>query len=963
MGLPPMEPRTCFAPVGKPPGGPLSCPLPALGLHRRRETSFARAVRFASSSSRAGRHALSAAVHRADSRETTVPGDPAGRAGAVATADGSEQSGEVGGVADELRREAEEALEWRTVCSRVAAFASTSMGREACEGGGMPVGRDREESQELLDQTAAAVLLPRPLDFSGVEDVSRIVSSAVAGEVLSIRELCTVEKSLRAARGVYEQLVDISSAGGSSHRYSPLLVLLHNCNFLTGLVQKIESCIDCILSLIRDQASNKLQSIRSERRKNMENLDFLLKGVSTGVFQSGGIDSPLVTKRRSRMCVGIKASHKSLLPDGIVLGISSSGATYFMEPIEAVELNNMEVRLSNAEKSEELAILSLLTSDIVNSERDIRHLMERILQMDLASARGAYALLTDSIRPVFCENNKVIDSNEESFLVDIEGFCHPLLLESSHGKFSSPVMYGSERSNVGAVNIQSGVLPEGATVVPVDIKVGHATKVVVISGPNTGGKTATMKSLGLASLMTKAGMFLPAKRTPTIPWFDQVLADIGDHQSLEHNLSTFSGHISRLCKILEVASPRSLVLIDEVGSGTDPSEGVALATSILQHLAGHVNLAVVTTHYADLSLLKADDPRFENAAMEFCVKTLLPTYRILWGSTGNSNALSIAKSIGFDQKVLDRAQEWVAKLVPDKQKERQGLLYQSLLRERNILDAEAKKAESVLMEVKKVYHEIHSEAKDLDKREAALKAKEAQEVHQEVKLVKSQIDVIIKNFEEQLQSASPDQFNILMRQSEAAIASIVEAYRLTQASRQEDSAHQSSYTPQVGDQVHVRKLGNKVATVMEAPGDDGSVLVQSGNISVRVKRNDIKLIRSGEAVNSTSSFPGLRGKDQRSPGVGSPQEARKGEEIAYSAVVQTSKNTVDLRGMRVEEASYRLHMAISGCRSYGVLFIVHGVGTGAVKECALRILKDHPRVSKFEEESPMNDGCTVAYIK
>jgi allantoinase/DNA mismatch repair protein MutS2 len=177
-------------------------------------------------------------------------------------------------------------------------------------------------------------------------------------------------------------------------------------------------------------------------------------------------------------------------------------------------------------------------------------------------------------------------------------------------------------------------------------------------------------------------------------------------KSLEHSLSTFSGHISRLRRIVEVVSKDSLVLIDEIGSGTDPSEGVALSTSILKFLASKVNLAIVTTHYADLSRLQSVDSRFENAAMEFCLETLQPTYRILWGSTGNSNALSIAKSIGFDQKVLDRAQEWVEKLLPDKQKERQGLLYDSLLDERNLLESQANEAASVLSQVEGLYSEV-----------------------------------------------------------------------------------------------------------------------------------------------------------------------------------------------------------------------------------------------------------------
>lgn len=177
-------------------------------------------------------------------------------------------------------------------------------------------------------------------------------------------------------------------------------------------------------------------------------------------------------------------------------------------------------------------------------------------------------------------------------------------------------------------------------------------------------------------------------------------------KSLEQNLSTFSGHISRICKILEVASNESLVLIDEICSGTDPSEGVALSTSILHYLRDHVNLAVVTTHYADLSLLKDKDSRFENAAMEFSLETLQPTYQILWGCTGDSNALSIAKSIGFDSSIIERARKWVEKLVPEKQQERSGILYQSLLEERNRLEAQARKSASLHREIMELYHEV-----------------------------------------------------------------------------------------------------------------------------------------------------------------------------------------------------------------------------------------------------------------
>ncbi|XP_042519513.1 endonuclease MutS2 [Macadamia integrifolia] len=871
-------------------------------------------------------------------------------------------------LAEELQRETERTLEWQSVCLQVSNFTSTSMGLTIARNGNLPFGRSREESQKLLNQTTAALLLPRPLNFSGIEDISDIVSSSVLRQLRTINELCAVKSTLRSARELYLQLKELSLDGDSIDRYSPLLEILDNCDFVTDLEQKIGFCIDCNLSVILDRASEDLEIIRLERKRNMENLESLLKEVSTKIFQAGGIDTPLVTKRRSRMCVGVRASHKFLLQDGVVLDISSSGATYFMEPRDAVELNNMEVRLSSSENDEKLAIISLLTSEIAESERKIKYLLERILEVDFAFARASYAQWMNGVCPILGpegSNGSQPNKTENSLSVDIEGIQHPLLLESSLRSLSTdPVLESGSSIGLDRGNraIDPGRLSEGGSdfPVPIDIKVRHTVKVVVISGPNTGGKTASMKTLGLASLMSKAGMYLPAKNYPRLPWFDLVLADIGDHQSLEQNLSTFSGHILRICKILEVTSKQSLVLIDEIGNGTDPSEGVALSASILQYLKDRVNLAVVTTHYADLSSLKDKDPQFENAAMEFCLETLKPTYHLLWGSKGDSNALSIAKSIGFDQKVLDRAQKWLERLEPNNQTERKALLYQSLLKDRSMLEARARRAASLHSEIMELYHEIQGEAEDLDRRLVALKAKETLKVRHDVKAAKSQIDAVVQNFENQLRSASPDQFNILTRKSEATIASIVEDHCRSNGFAIEET-NCSSYMPQIGEQVHVMGLGDKLATVVEAPGDDGTILVQYGKMRVRVKQNSIKAPPSRETASSAT-----RRKRQGQPRrihKETAAEANKGEEFSYGPVVQTSKNTLDLRGMRVDEASRNLNMAIAASRSRTVLFVIHGMGTGVVKEQTLEILRNHPRIAKFEQESPMNYGCTIAYIK
>ncbi|KAK9150093.1 hypothetical protein Syun_008402 [Stephania yunnanensis] len=860
-------------------------------------------------------------------------------------------------------RRTETTLEWHSICSHLSAFASTTMGLSTAQNSRIPLGQTLDQSQTLLEQTTAAMLLPRPLDFSGIDDVTEIVRGCVGGELKTISELCAVKRTIGSARAVFEELIRVSSNDDESfHRYSSLLEILQNCDFLTELEQKIGFCVDCNLSVVLDRASEDLEIIRSERKGNMENLESLLKETSTRVFQAGGIDKPLITKRRSRMCVGVRASHRSLLPDGVILDSSSSGVTYFMEPRDAVELNNMEVRLSSSERTEELTVLSLLSSEIAKSESEIVYLLERILELDLASARAAYARWINGVCPVLTQETAVeteVSATENHLSVNIEGIQHPLLLQSYLTSSRSALKL--ETGN-GAAEPESISEDESDPPVPIDIKIKSGTKVVVISGPNAGGKTASMKTLGLASLMSKAGLYLPAKNRPTLPWFDLVLTDIGDHQSLEQNLSTFSGHISHICKILEVTSRQSLVLIDEIGSGTDPSEGVALSASILQYLKDRVGLAVVTTHYADLSRLKEQDPRFENAAMEFCLETLLPTYNILWGSTGNSNALSIAKSIGFDEKVLHRAHEWMEKLMPDKQNERKGMLYESLVEERYALKAQASRAASFHSEVMEFYREIRDEAEDLERREVAIKENETQQIQRELQSAKLQIDEVVRKFDDQIKTRSPDQFNSLIRESEAAIASIVKAHSPSDefSIRETDN---SSYVPQVGEQVLIKSLGNKMATVVEAPDNDGTAMVQYGKVRVRVKKNGIRAIPSRERSSATSlpdqrSLAELQRKFKRIP-----NEANNGVEASYGPMIQTAKNTVDLRGMRVVEASHHLDMVISASRSKELLFIIHGIGSGVLKEHVLELLKNHPRVAKFEQESPMNYGCTVAYIK
>ncbi|KAL9236776.1 hypothetical protein vseg_011408 [Gypsophila vaccaria] len=854
---------------------------------------------------------------------------------------------------NDLQYETLKTLEWDRLCTHLTPFTSTSMGQSAAQTASIPMGRTLEESRGLLDQTTAVLELSGQLDFSGIDNVSDIVRSAASGEVLSIGELCAVKRTLRSARRLLEQVEELCP-GNRSH---PLLDILRKCNFLVELEQKIEFCIDSSLSVVLDRASDDLKFIRSERRKNMDDLDSLMRSVSLKIFQAGGIDRPLVTNRRSRMCVAIKASHRSLLPEGVVLNVSSSGATYFMEPREAVDLNNMEVMLSNSEKDEERAILSLLSSELGKSAEDVNFLLKRIEDLDLAVARAGYAKWLNAVCPSL---NSV--TKDDDLLVDIEAVQHPLLLEQSLGSLKD--VRGPNLGMSDDLDHKDGImhfkdLPNVVDnlPVPINIKIRRGANVVIISGPNAGGKTASMKTLGLVSLMAKAGFYLPSKSRPKLPWFDIVLADVGDHQSLEQSLSTFSGHILRICKILDMVSKDSLVLIDEIGSGTDPSEGMALSASILQYIKDKVGLAVVTTHYADLSRLKEMDTRFENAAMEFSLDTLQPTYQVLWGCAGESNALRIARRIGFDDKVIDRAESWLERLMPEKQAQRKGLLYQSLLEERNRMESRARHAASLHSDVMDLYREIEGEARDLGWRQKALIAKETQQIEQELEAIKSQIENVVNEFENQLRSVDIDQYGSIIKKAELEIASLVSNHSpiIDRVSGETEGPQ----TFQPGDQVRVKRLGGKLATVVEVSEEDGTVVIQYGKVRSRVEKSGIQAVNEEIAVTSRSQM-----KNQaRVSGNVRIMNTGKEREQSYGPMIRTSKNTVDLRGMKVEDASRELDMAIAAWEPHSLLFVVHGMGTGVLKERVIEIMKNHPRIVKFEQESPMNYGCTVAFIK
>ncbi|KAG0626815.1 hypothetical protein M758_2G153700 [Ceratodon purpureus] len=877
-------------------------------------------------------------------------------------------------------------LEWPKVCVQVSEFASTLMAIALALEGSLPIGRTVAESEELQAQTAAAGLLPSPLDFSDIVDLRNFIEDAQSGNVCQLDDLCQVRKTLAAVRRLHSQVLDLTNIAGKDGQgagsTNPLETIMLNCNLCSDLEATIDHCLDCSRSTVLDRASPKLASIRLKRQENSKALEALIKETAAMVFNAGGMDAQLVTKRRGRMCVAVRASQKGLLKGGVTLDVSNSGATYFMEPEAAIQFNNEEIQLAEEEKSEEIAVLRQLTFMLLDVRTDVVDLLEKVIILDFACARAGHSAWLNAARPTFLNDTTASVSSSDSLsdlLVDIKGVRHPLLLGSALPSPINAHRYGTLRQKAKARSSSSRVkdvetpASDRLLPVPIDIDIRRGVKVVTITGPNTGGKTAALKTLGIVALMAKAGLCLPATGIPRLPWFDSILADIGDDQSLERSLSTFSGHIRRVRQILEAGTAQSLILLDEIGGGTDPSEGAALATAILRSLATSVQLTLATTHCAELRTLKDQDPEFENASVEFDVKTLRPTYRVLWGIAGQSNALNIAASLGFDSEVLSRARELVTKLVPASLGARSTELMVPLLKQRDEQRERSEAAASALAFVSKVHNELKSESQNLPQKEAKLRLSQEESANEDVAEANARLEEILLRFQESTEQKGKDVEGFSMRDAQAAIAAIVEDYAskpvasITSASANSvelDGKVGDGNMLRVGEQVIIKRLGKLPATIVEIPQAENDYLtVQAGTMKMRVKLNEIvSRVTSTEKEGSRKPLVQQAKQPGKSRKLKRPEPETE-EEIKYDVAVQTSKNTLDLRGKRVEESLQELDLALASRAPQSVLFIVHGMGTGAVKEAVWQVLKKHPYVAKFEQESVMNPGCTIVYIK
>lgn len=733
--------------------------------------------------------------------------------------------------------------------------------------------------------------------FIGLVDPTPRLKVAMAGGTLSPRDLLNIGAVLRQSRSLSQWAHQFEDEENS---ISEDLFSLYLNNTLE---REISSAIISD-DEIDDNASAELASIRRKiRQTELKARDRMEKIIHSSTYQKYLQDS-LITMRDGRFVVPVKAEYRGEI-EGLVHDTSASGSTYFIEPIGVVEANN-EIRvLQSKEKDEIERILADFSARCAECGEDIQLLFGRLMDLNVLFAKTRLASKMNAFCPTVTEDGKI----------NLKKARHPLI--------------------------------DPKKVVPVDVHLGDEFTSLVITGPNTGGKTVTLKTLGLLSLMTMCGLLIPVAPGSSVSTFENILVDIGDEQSIEQSLSTFSAHMTNIVSILEEADYRSLILVDELGSGTDPVEGAALAISVLERFRQRHCRVAATTHYAELKMYAIQTEGVENACCEFDVESLKPTYRLLIGVPGRSNAFAISQKLGLDPAIISHAQA----LVQSENKQFEDVV-DSLEASRQQYEAMTRELAEKEAEIERTRKEIRAHKEQLSKEKAA-----------EVQKAKEQAMRIVSDVQGQA-NALMDELNQIRKEKDREAFSQKAIAARSQLKSKLDKIHDAanpitereniSYTLprplKPGDTVLIVDI-DKEGTVLQAPDKSGSVLVQAGIIRSRVKIGNLRLLDKKKVQFNGTNVRTGKGSVKKSVNVSG----------------RSASMECDLRGMTVDEALLTLDSFIDNAILTHVhqITIIHGKGTGALRAAVQAHLKQHKAIRTFrlgvygEGEA----GVTVAELK
>ncbi len=812
-----------------------------------------------------------------------------------------------------IQAETLELLEWSRLCQQVATFAATKLGTIAARNLVIPT--QPSVSLNLLAQTKEVyeleTRLTGGLSLDGIEDFGDALERAAVQGMLSGKELHEIATTLAGMRKLRRTL-------DSEENIPVLQDLIADVRTYPEIEQDIYHCIDD-RGDVTDRSSEKLAQVRVQLKGLREKIYKLLNGLIQR--QSNAVQQPLITQRGDRFVIPVKASHKDVIP-GVVHDTSGSGSTLYIEPHQIINLGNQLRQLQRQEQREIELVLTALTAKITEVVEDLEHLLVVATTIDLATARARYSLWLEANPP------RLIDRTQNEYIT-LRQLRHPLLIWQHRHE-------------------------EGPEVVPIDLSIRPDIRVVTITGPNTGGKTVTLKTFAIVALMAKVGLFIPAREPVEIPWFDLILADIGDEQSLQQSLSTFSGHIRRIGRILDAIevgmgerggeeninrvphTPSALILLDEVGAGTDPAEGSALAIALLQYLADRAMLTIASTHYGELKALKYQDSRFENASVEFDDVKLAPTYRLLWGIPGRSNALSIAQRLGLNSEVIENAKSQVVLGATQEVNE----VIAGLEAQRRMQETKANEAAQILKQAEAFYLEVSQKAAQLQAREQELKLNQERAIQAAIAEAKGEIAQVIRQLQQGPQTAQAAQ------QATAGLDGLSGRHLKAKSIPKPPPG----FNPQIGDRIRIPKIGQK-AEVISKVDENGNLNVKFGMMKMNVALADIESL-TGEKATPVEKKSGAKVTSKVTP-------------AAKVVAIRTSANTIDIRGQRVENAEPEIERGIGQAYQSGIMWVIHGKGTGKLREGVHEFLSYHPQVDRFElaGEKDGGGGVTIAYLK
>ena len=784
-----------------------------------------------------------------------------------------------------MNERALKSLEFNKIRAQCATHTASDIGREFVDA--LVPTDDLERAEMLLRQTWEADGICRRIGGSPIDTFpdARITLQRVrAAYALSPQELLNLAACLKASRRARERLL-------AGEEESELHRLANPLSSHAEIENEIGRCI-LTEDEISDNASPELSRIRRQMRITAERVKEKLNNIIKSPTYQKYLQEPIVTVRNGRYAIPVKAEHRAQI-GGLIHDQSGSGQTVFIEPAAVVELGNAYKQLQAEEKREIERILAGLTALIAPYADELYQSLMLLGNLDCIFAR---AILARDMR-AYCP--KLNDKN----LIHIKNGRHPLI--------------------------------DPKTVVPISVWIGDGYDTLIVTGPNTGGKTVTLKTVGLFTLMASSGMFLPADESSEIAVFREVFADIGDEQSIEQSLSTFSAHMTNLVGILKEAGSDTLVLLDELGAGTDPNEGAALAQAILKHLQEAGATTFATTHYSEIKAFALTHEGMQNASMEFDVDRLCPTYKLYIGIPGKSNAFEISRRLGLDDSIIEQAKEYL---------KHEDVAFEDVLSgaeaQRKLAEQQASELTEELEKARRERIALETERNKLKEDRAAIREKAREEARSFVAATKHEMDALIAELRQVK--------NIDTKALERAIQTSRDKLRES-SNRLSDTVEAASAEGEIpksvvrGQTVRVVSLNN-TATVLKPQDAKGQVQVQAGLIKVFVPLSDLRTIER---------------KQEK------PREKTRPREIMTD--IKTVKYELDLRGFLVDDAILEIDAFIDDCIRTGrtEFNIIHGKGTGALRAGVQNYLKTHPRVKSFRigAYGEGDAGVTVVTLK